>query len=157
MSDRRNELLLCALKRFGEPATSADIVDVAAGLASAEGWAADAIAAITRNSVAKRLEQLEQRGLVRQSTLGFDGRARRTTPRYEPVDGWDPKAPVPPPPGGAGVERPETAYDGMSRPQLLAVLETHDEVIECVGRFLTDMRTVRERAKRRLIAVGLEG
>lgn len=160
MSERRNELLLAALSRCGQPATSADVLDVAAGLARAEGWAETDVAAITRNSVAKRMDLLVAQGKVKRSGVGFDGAARRTTPKYEPVDGFDARAPVPPPPNGVVHAIAATPYESMSPRQLVGLLEAQDEMLEaqaeqleCLSRFLADMREVRERGQRRLVEI----
>jgi len=155
MSDKRNQLILAALRRHGKPASSAELLDDINGLGEAEGWSPDSLAAITRQSVAKRLQAMVTTGEVIIAGKAFDGDLRRSTPTYEPAGGFDAKAPVPPPP--LVEHAPSSAYEQMTRPQLVAVLEAHDDVLECVGRFFNDLRTTRDRVRSRLAAVGLNG
>lgn len=158
MSDKRNQLLVAALRRAGKPTASDDLLDAATGLALAEGWEPEQVSELNRRSVATRLRNLEQAGVVRQEGAGMDERARRTTPLFVPVAGWDVRAAVPAPPmvGASPTRRRESPYAGLNNTQLLALLEAHDDIAECLGRFLMDMGVVREKARRNLLAAGLE-
>ena len=98
MSDKKNQLVLAALLRHGRPAGSEELLDVVIGLAQAEFWTPEHLADLNRRSVAARLRNLEEQGMVRQEGVGVDARARRSTPLYAPVGAWDTRAPVPPPP-----------------------------------------------------------
>lgn len=149
---------MAALKRAGEALSSDDLLDMSVGLALAEGWLPEQLADFSRRSIATRLRNLELAGLVRQDGAGMDTRARRTTPLYAPTGGYDAAAPLPPPPRlERDAELADTScYDGMSRPQLLALLEAQDDIIESVGRFFNDLRGMRDKARARLQAVGLE-
>jgi hypothetical protein len=154
MSDTRNELLLVALHRAGRPMASDDLLDAAHGLALNEGWSPAQVAPLTRKSVAKRLQNMVGSGQLKVAGAAMDEASRRTTPTYVPATGYDLRAVVPEPPRIAN-PAPTTAYDGMDRTQLLAVLEAHDDVVECVGRFFADLTSVREKVRRRLLAAGL--
>lgn len=155
MSDRRNELLLAALLRAGKPVASDEVLDAVVGLGAAEGWSQTDLASISRGSVAKRLAAMVTDGKARMVGERLDPGSRRMTPIYEPADGFDPQAPVPPPPLDSSSDRPSSPYEGMTQPQVLAVLDAQDEMLEAVARFFTDMRTIRERTRQRLAAVGL--
>jgi hypothetical protein len=158
MSDRRNKLLLATLQRAGKPLDSAELLAQATELAMDYLWTPAGLGGLTRKGVAKRCADMEAEGLLKQEGVAMDGRSRRTTPLYMPVAGYDKEAKVPKPPAVQAPTREEPAdpFNGMSRVQLMAVLESHDEIAECVGRFLNDMRTARDKARQRLQAVGLE-
>lgn len=158
MSDKRNQLLLAALQRAGKPTASDDLLDAATGLALADGWEPEQVAELNRRSVATRLRHLEQGGVVRQDGAGLDERARRTTPLYVPTGGWNARAAIPAPPATSEgrARRDASPYAGMNTAQLVALLEVHDSVTECVGRFLQDMNRLNEQSRRKLLAVGLE-
>lgn len=158
MSDRKNQLVLAALLRHGRPTGSEELLDVVVGLAQAEFWTPEHLADLNRRSIAARLRNLEEQGLVRQEGVGVDARARRSTPLYVPAGAWDARAPVPPPPSGA----PEAgrvgqrAHAAMDRTQLLALLDAQDDLLGVVHRFLTDLQAMREKHRARLNAVRAE-
>lgn len=158
MSDKKNQLVLAALLRAGKPSGSEDLLDAAIGLATSENWTPEHLADFNRRSIAKRLQNLEEQGLVKQAGAGLDARARRTTPLYTPVGDWNPRAAVPPPPfatadGGRVGQR---AHAMMDRTQLLALLDAQDDLLGVMHRFLSDLQAARERHRARLAAVGLE-
>lgn len=158
-NDKRYQLLLAVLKRAGKPVGSDDVLDAATGLALDGGWSPAQLKSFSsRRSVSKLLQNMLTSGLVSEGPQAIDAGARRSMPTYQPVDGYDLRAPVPPPPEGEVSPRASarSSYDGMSQPQLLAVLEAHDDVIECIGRFFHDLSNTREKVRRRLAAVGLE-
>lgn len=158
MSDRKNELVLAALRRAGKPSGSEELVDAVQGLGLAEGWQPAQVADLNRRSVAKRLQNMVGEGLVQQAGAGLDDRARRSTPLFAPVGGWNPQALVPPPPAiGADDSRiGQRAHAAMNQQQLLALLDAQDDLLGVVHRFLGDLQTARERHRARLAAVGLE-
>lgn len=152
--DTRNELLLAALSRAKGPLDSDELLSQATELALDYLWTPAHLTGLTRKGVAKRCRDMVDAGLLAVSGVSIDGGARRTTPTYslrkEGADIAVPKPPALPP--TAPVESP---YAGMDRTQLMAVLEAHDDVVECVGRFFADLTTVREKVRRRLMAAGL--
>ncbi len=163
MSDRRNDLLLAALKRAGVPCDSGDLLDRASGLALAERWAPEQLAPLTRASVAKRLTAMEGQGLVKKAGAGVDPRARRPTPMYVPDGGWDDSAPVPPPPtdGRASAARGDAGTE-LDDTQFRVLLDAHDELfglfarhVQQLGTFMGELSTLREKHRARLAAVGL--
>ncbi|MGO4700264.1 hypothetical protein [Dyella sp. 2RAB6] len=164
MSDRKNELVLAALRRAGKPSGSEELVDAVQGLALAEQWSPGHVADLNRRSIAKRLQNMASEGLVKQAGATTDDRARRSTPLFVPASGWDPQALVPPPPAGPDDGRPARGgYDGLNRAQLLAVLDADDELfgvfarhIQSLQGFFIDMQAAREKHRARLSAVGLE-
>lgn len=156
MSDTRNQLLLAALQRAGKPLASDDLLDAAVGLALAEGWTPEQTRELSRRSIAARLQNMLASGLVVQTGDALDDAARRLTPLFAPAAGYNARAMVPgsPTPGRADTAR-ESPYGSMDRTQLMAVLEAHDDMLECIGRFFTDLTTVREKVRRRLQAAGM--
>lgn len=155
MTDARNELLLSALKRAGEPLDSDALLNQASELALDHFWTPDHLTGLSRKGVAKRCRDMAESGVMNSAGVGIDAGSRRTTPKYAPVGGYEPQAPVPQPPELPAPPPMDSAYAAMHRIQLLAVLDAHDDVLECVSRFLREMTDVRERARRRLIAADL--
>ena len=158
MSDKKNQLVLAALQRAGKPSGSEDLLDAAVGLATGEGWAPEQLSDFNRRSIAKRLQNLEEQGLVKPAGAGLDQRARRSTPLYTPTGGWDQRAPVPTPPAlSSDIGRiGQRAHAAMDRTQLLALLDAQDDLLGVMHRFLGDLQAARERHRARLAAVGLE-
>lgn len=165
MSDAINKLLLAALQRAGKPLASDDLLDVAAGLGLGEGWTTTALAQLnSRKSVASRLRKMVSDGLVREMSPKRDASARRDTPTYEPSAGFDPDAPIPSPDSIS--MRPNTdksIYEGMTPRQRLAAFEAQSVCLESVARLiqqlqvgLVDMLQANEKARRILLAEGLE-
>ena len=154
MSAALNNLLLAALQRAGKPQASDDLLDAAVGLGLAEGWE-PADVCLSRRSVAARLKNMEASGLVKCQGVRIDDSNRQTTPTYVPVGGYNPNALVPPPPERAAKQTttPTTQYDGMSRSQLIALLEIGDDIAGEVSRFMVSMERLVVRSKRRLIDV----
>jgi len=155
MSTRRNELLLCALRRAGRPLTAGDAVDAAVGLATAEGWEPAQLEELTVKSASKLLQNM----VGKQIELGsptYDTQSHRAVPTYT-VAVYDAKAEVPPAPQ-IRLHRPDKAspYNGMNKVKLLAILETHDDFLEAIGRFFHDLSVQREKARRRFAAAGFD-
>lgn len=160
MSERRNQLLLAALKRLGAPSTSDQVSDHALGLAQADDWPESLLEGLSRRAVSTCLQNMERTGLVKKRAPVKDVAARRDTPTYEPVDGFNAKAPVPAPPQMEARHSTRAASrqarpPSMSAEQMLKVLEVQDEMLSSVSRFLDDMKGVRARARRELIAAGI--
>lgn len=157
MSDTRNQLLLAALQRVGKPLASDDLLDAAVGLALAEGWTPEQTRELSRRSVAARLQNMLASGLVVQAGDALDVASRRLTPLFAAAAGYNPRAavPGPPTPTRADAARSESPYSSMDRTQLMVVLEAHDDMLECIGRFFADLTTVREKVRRRLKTAGL--
>lgn len=164
VSDAINALLLATLQRAGAPLASDDLLDQAYGLALNERWAPEAIAKLSRKAVVARVKGMITAGHVRVAGQQRDADARRETPLYEPSAGWDPAAPVPAP--DSAPTRPGTdksIYEGMSPRQRLAAFEAQSVCLESVARLiqqlqvgLADMLQANEKAKRILLAEGLE-
>lgn len=154
MTDNRNDLLLAALLRAGEPMDSDELLVQANELALDYMWTPDHLVGLNRKSVAKRLRDMVDAGAIKVQGVGMDSSSRRTTPKYAPVAAYDAQADVPAPPSLPTVPAP-SPYALMNQTQLIAVLDAQDDALECVSRFLQDMSMVREKARRRLLAVGL--
>lgn len=153
MTDARNDLLLAALSRAKHPLDSDELLGQATELALDHLWTPAHLTGLTRKGVAKRCRDLVDAGLMVVTGVGMDGGARRTTPKYAMADKHQAVA-VPAPPALPTVPV-ESPYASMDRTQLMAVLEAHDDVVECVGRFFADLTNVREKVRRRLMAAGL--
>jgi len=167
-SDRIDQLLLGTLARAAKPATSDTLLDLAYGEALAAGWTPTQAAPLTRRVVAARLQRMEKAGTVRRMGFDIDGRARRTTPTFALADGNNPPA-IPAPPsshdatvwqsrdraGGAPVAPGPRDTTRLSREQLTTLLDCHDQLLDSVSRFLSDLASTREKVRQRLVAVGL--
>lgn len=156
MSGKRHELLLCALRRAGKALTCGQTLDQATGLALGEGWDTAQLEELTTKSASRLLQNMVNSEIITQGTQAFDDDTRRMVPTYDAKSSYDPKAPVPKPPepirrGSAK----ESNYAELDATQLMAVLDSHDDVIECVGRFFADLTSVRDKVRRRLMAAGL--
>jgi len=155
MTDARNELLLSALRRATTPLTSGDVLDAAVGLAEAEGWTPAQLASLSRKAVSKRLQNLADAGVVGLGQSVLDGDARRMTPTYI-AKTPNPNEPVPPPPSVAPrAAAKESPYDGLEKSQLIALLDVHDSLAQCLSRHMQDLDAWREKSRQRLLAVGL--
>lgn len=150
-----NALLVCALQRSMREVTSEELLDMAMGLAESAGWTPADLAGLTRKAVAKRLQSLASSGQAQQVGQSLDTRSRRLTPSWAPTIGYDPDAEVPDAPAGRDAVR-DDALDDMTPNQLRAVIDVGDDICGAVGRFFRDMEDVRDRARRKLAAVGLE-
>lgn len=166
MSDKYNELLLAALCRAGKPRTSGELLDEATGLALAEGWGSKQAAKLSRKGVAKRLQAMKDKGLVRTEGSTFDDDQGRMTPLFAPADGYDARALVPAPPQGqaaAVAAEAGSPLDGKTRTQILAMFDAQSELLaqfEAGMRMqlahMQQMNELREKLRARLMAVGLE-
>ncbi|HUA80353.1 MAG TPA: hypothetical protein VL997_08280 [Dyella sp.] len=164
MSELRNQLVLAAVRRAGKPVTSVELQPLIEGLATDAGWQEHQLQDLSLRSIGRRLLNLAARGEIRACGTGIDARGNATTPLYEPSDGvFDQAAPIPEPPGqrDSEVSQPsatadESPYADMEQRQLLEVLEVQDMALACVARFLRDMQAISEKARRRLLAAGLE-
>lgn len=155
MTDSRNELLLSALRRATTPLTSGDALDAAVGLAEAEGWTPAQLASLSRKAVSKRLQNLADAGVVGLGQSVLDGDARRMTPTYI-AKTPNPNEPVPPPPSVVPrAAAKESPYDGLEKSQLIALLDVHDSLAQCLSRHMQDLDAWREKSRQRLLAVGL--
>jgi hypothetical protein len=156
MSDTRNQLLLAALHRAGKPLTSGDVLDEAVGLALAENWKPEQIAELNRKSVSKRLQNMVDAGLIMMAGQVLDESSRRMTPAYEPIGPRMPSMLIPEAPS-MPVRTPtkEADYAELSKSQLIALLDVHDGLAQCHGRFMDDLERWREKSRSRLAAVGL--
>lgn len=172
MSELRNQLVLAAVRRAGKPVTSVELLPLIEGLATNAGWQEHQLQDLSVRSIGRRLLNLGQRGELRTCGTGFDARGNATTPLYEPADGvYDPAAPIPEPPGNGDSEAPvpvasepthpvltddESSYADKDPRQLLEILEVQDMALACVASFIRDMQVISEKARRRLLAAGLE-
>lgn len=159
MSDARNQLVLCALRRAAGPATSEDVLDAAFGLAESAGWTPAQLADLNRRSVAKRLALLVESGEVVSRGTATDPRARRPTPLFA-VDDPDPHAPVPDPPVPARdrLADPESPdpYAGMTREQLVAICRAHNELTVLTANYIERLMAKLPTLRAELSRLGLE-
>jgi DNA-binding Lrp family transcriptional regulator len=162
MSDPRDELLLAALKRAGKPLDSSDLLDEATGLALAD-WEPGQVR-LSRKSVAKRLQNMLTAGLVTHAGVGVDDGARRTTPLFAPVGGYDLRAPVPPPPAERPPAKQPGPFVGLTTAQTVTLMDVQDELLSLFGRhlqaqqqFFAELAAVREKVRGRLLSAGLDG
>lgn len=154
MSDARNDLLLATLRRACKPMTSGDVLDAAMGLAEAEGWTAQQLAPLNRKSVSKRLQNMADAGAINVCSDVLDGSARRMTPTYAAPD-LNPNACVPLPPSEPVRAPKDSPYEGLEKSQLIALLDVHDSLAQCLTRHMQDLDSWREKSRARLAAVGL--
>lgn len=163
----RNDLLLAALKRAGKPLDSGDVLDAAVGLAMADGWEPEQVASLNRRSIATRLQNMVDEGLLTRAGMGMDNVSRRTTPLYAPAAGYDAHAAVPKPPTPARAPAARASvFDGLSTTQTCTLLDVQDELLALFARqqqaqqqvqqqFMQELAVAREKARNRLLAAGL--
>lgn len=154
MGDARNELLLSALRRAGTPLTSGDVLDAAVGLAQAEEWTPQQLANLTRKAVSKRLQNMVEEGAITNGSEVLDTTSRRMTPTYLATDP-NPNAWVPPAPSAPAHTPKDSPYAGLEKSQLIALLDVHDSLAQCLSRHMQDLDSWREKSRQRLLAVGL--
>lgn len=164
MSKAINALILATLQRAGAPLASDDVLDQATGHALNERWTIEALAELNRKSVSSRLKGMITAGNVRVSGHQRDAGARRDTPLYEPTAGWDHNAAIPAPDASPSRSSSDkSVYEGMTPRQRLAAFEAQSVCLESVARLIAqlqigmaDMLQANEKAKRILLAEGLE-
>lgn len=150
-----NDLLLVALQRSGKPLDSGAVLDAATGIAQADGWSRNVIDSLNRKSVSKRLANMAGEGIVRYAGERLDERGSRMTPLFAPAGEYDAAAVSPPAPP---MKAPKsTAYDHLSRTQLITLLEVHDDQAQMISRFERDLNNWRATTRAKLMAVGLVG
>jgi hypothetical protein len=150
-SEKLSQIVLAALHKAGKPSTSADLEDIAQGLAVEHGWPDGVIESLTRMSIAARLRYMSKTGIliVNGSTRDEHG---RETAVYEPVGGFDPNHEAPAPIQSGN----DSPYGDLTRGQLLTILEVQDEMLSETSRFLQSMQDLSARARTQLADVGLE-
>lgn len=154
------ELVLCALRRIGEPATAADVAEHALTLAMEEGWPRHTWAALNPQATVRHLRAANcvKAGEVRDPT----GNNR---PMWQPPDGqFDRAAALPPRPSAGG----EHALAGRSPAQVYALFDALDTTLKAAVRQRDEQRDLQVRhdreladlartCKQQLLAVGLGG
>lgn len=163
-----NEMLLCALKRHGEPATASELYDVAVGLAIDSGWPRRTWTATSVKQAAALLKGMVARGLIER--VGDKRENGRDTPAYAPrasgdptQSRWDKDAPLPSAPELSPVNHP---LNGMNKRQQFVVfdlMETalnnyarqHSEIHDMLRRHNRELSDAAARAKRELLAAGV--
>ena len=95
-----NELLICALKRRGQPGTAGDLYDDAIGLAQDAGWPRRSWTQTSVQQAAALLKGMAQRGEIER--VGSRKENGRDVPMFAPrphsdplASRWDPCAPLP--------------------------------------------------------------
>jgi hypothetical protein len=163
------ELLLCALKRHGKPATAGEIADAAIALAMAEGWPRRSWLVISAKSASGKLKEILRTGDVIRCAHGrLENSVER--PLYEPIGGYDARAPLPQIPDSTGEDHP---LHGKTLRQQFVIhdigdmgLELRDRqytelveslmgVLQLIRKHSTEFAEYRARAKSRLFEVGL--
>jgi len=157
------ELLLCALKRQGKPATAGDLTDAACALAMEAGWPRRTWANLQPRAVAGVLKSLRHRREVEE--VGERAENGRSVPLFQPRDGWDAKAPMPAAPDPEGEDHPLHGTTNRQKFVLFDVMDSclnaaarqRSELNELVNRHNRELAELAARAKRELMAAGLEG
>lgn len=130
-----NLLLLAVLKRAGHASSSDELLDMATGYATSADWPSDAIRAIKRRSVARRLLNMENAGKVYRAGEHQDPEHRQPTPTWAPTDGWDSDATLPEAPTEAWRQ---TKAENVSS-NAASMLRHHEQLMAATARFLDQM------------------
>lgn len=162
------QLALYCLHRNQAEQTAAFLAEYMAELALSEGHAKLHLSA---NQVLGILRTLERLGEVKKGDGAHSTRNGRAEPTWRPVLAWDLKFPMPEAPEPE--EHAATAAAGldpfahMSREQLIALVQGHDDISSCVAGFRNDVRDLVSRfesdlmvlassARRRMAKLGVE-
>lgn len=166
----RRDLLMCGLSRMGAPSTAAEVAEYVLSIAASEGHPREAFAALTPQTVAGILRGMEQAGIIQRGESRYDASKGREQSRWCVVD-RDPRYPVPMPPDYEPDSTPEPAaraeprspYEGLSRDQMITLLQVHDDIAGAVSRMRAavaeaqaELDSIVSTARTRLAARGLE-
>ncbi len=148
------QLALYCLHRAGSEQTAAFLAEYMAELALSEGHAKLHLSA---NQVLGVLRTLERVGDVRKGDGAHNTRNGRAEPTWRPVLAWDPKFPMPDAPEpdaqpAAGATGPDP-FAHMTREQLIALVQVHDDISSCVAGFRNDVRDLVSRFESDLLAL----
>jgi hypothetical protein len=156
------ELLICALRRHGTPATAATLVDSAIALAQADGWPQRSWARLNPQMAAGVLKSMHKRREVLRDGYQLYGGVER--PLWAPVEGFDAHAPMPPAPAPDGEDHPLHGTTMRQKFVLFDVLDAsltvyarmNSEVQELVHKHQRELSELSGRVKRELLAAGLQ-
>jgi hypothetical protein len=167
LKDYQRQFALASLRKAGKELTSNEIAEQIQINALVEGHPDACWRSMSPPSVAGHMRSLEKAGDVVRCGARSNGRAGRDEPTWKPVAGYDPKAEfplplqdapsAPPAPVRAAAPPPDASpYADLTRPQLYALLEVHDDISSLLVRFLRDFQEVRMKAHRILDRADLE-
>lgn len=166
-------LLMCALKRYGKPATAGDLTDAAIALAMDAGWTRHSWQAVTPQVVAALLRGAESRSEVERKGDRFEN--GRKTPLWAPISvkgnssafkekelAFDADAPIPPAPDPEGADHP---LNGKTKRQQYVMFDSVDTLLhlhqrlsretqELIERHQRDIADALTRTKQQLLAAG---
>lgn len=171
MREYRRELALYVVAHAKEPMTAGEVAEVMGSTAMAEGHPQACWDGLDGNAALGYLRALENAGLVKQTgETKRDSRSGRQPPTwcYAParartvqlpeaprrmLDRDDP--PAVPSPASAARDEASSPYAGMSRKQLLTVLEVSDLYTTACYQFLQQITVLNGKARTMLAEVGL--
>jgi hypothetical protein len=158
-----SQLLLCALHRRGKPSTAGDIHETALGLAMNAGWPRSEWPTNPKQ-VAALLKGMIKAGDVMQVDCSREN--GRDVPMFQPIcgAGFDSEYEMPDPPA----KPKKSDLDGMTKPQIYALVDVLEALVHegarqrrelgsLLVRQLEEFERTTERAKRQLLAAGIEG
>lgn len=174
--DYRKDFALAVLRRAFRPMTASEIAEHIAVLGPVEGHPRKCWAACSPVVIAGVMRTLELNNVVTKDEEPVKNtRSGRLEPKWIPVDGYDRAAAIPmapdlseqaPAPATAVLEAKQVApaavpavtspYADLSRQQLYALLQVHDEISGAAARFFSEVRDINSRARAALMAVGIE-
>lgn len=158
-----SELLLCALHRLNGARSATEIFDTAVSLAMDAWWPRSAWP-VSSKQTAALLKGMEAAGTVKRSTKGCARENGRDVPIWEPAGLIQPQYQIPDPPD----RTKKKDLDGMTKPQIYALVDVLSDLVHEGGRQrrelgsllvrqLEEFERTTERAKRQLLAAGIEG
>lgn len=162
-------MMLACLARSG-PATAGDLADHVAATAEVEEHPRAVWEGLNPHAVLGHLRTLSGEGLVIQVGTKKNARHGRDEPCWAlsektrtlpavplaPAVKRPPQATVAWSSGIAEVPAPASPYDHLSREQLLALLQVHDNLAAAMARFRGELDTIASSARERLAGMGLE-
>ncbi|MGH8028036.1 MAG: hypothetical protein ACREO0_15055 [Pseudoxanthomonas sp.] len=154
-------LALYCLQTASEPMTAGDCAELMQTTAMGAMHADPCWKRIDAGKVAGTLKALTNQGFVMKAPQAKNARAGRMQERWV-IDAATPRQALPDCPDFAPPATPKAApvaadpYDGLSRAQLLALLQVHGDIAECIARFKAELASIENRALGLLAAAGLE-
>lgn len=163
LREYRQDFALAILLRGCRPMSAAEVAEHIAVLGQMEGHPASCWRDADPITMAGHLRALETKSLVVKSGVRQDTRAGRDVPMWKPVAEYQHTAPLPLPPetseakAAPAMPRPAdpNPYADLTRSQLYALLQVHDQISGVCQRFMRDMEDLSEKARRQLNAAGL--
>lgn len=155
LREYHRKLALACLSRASNPMTAAELAEYMSGAAQAEGHPKACWRAITGPMVAGVLRTLQAQGEVTCTPVFHTRHAREVSVWTVTTQSGDDRSfPLPPDDEMPEADPVKTPYDHLSREQLVALLEIHDDLGGLVAKFQQELSEFTAKARQRLALVG---